>query len=327
MEPLDVLRTWTVQDSPPGAAVAALAARVEALPVGWLEDALAARSVVAMYNARTATAVVPADEAAWFGAAQLPWDDAGLEALGGSALPGVASGLASHVDLAVAAVSSALDGRSLSRDELHEALRSALPEAMLPWCEGCRSHHARRGLLVLAGLHGRLCIVGRAGRQPLFARTDQVVGWSVPEDPGPELVRRYRSAYGASSRQSFQQWSGLGTAHARALWEAVPDVPAETPSLPSGFVLLSPGDPVLLGRDRSDLVPDAAMRKTLWSAIPNVGLVLDDGVPVGLWKSRKKGSALEVSVSGPVDADAVLAFAERLAPHRGARGVQLGPSF
>jgi hypothetical protein len=69
MDPLDVLRAWTVQDSPPGAATAALVARCPSLAVGWLEEAIAARSVVALYNARTATAIVPADEAAAFGAA------------------------------------------------------------------------------------------------------------------------------------------------------------------------------------------------------------------------------------------------------------------
>ena len=62
-----------MQDSPPGAATAALVARVEALPVGWLDDAIyEERTVVALYNARTATAIVPADEAAAYGTALLP---------------------------------------------------------------------------------------------------------------------------------------------------------------------------------------------------------------------------------------------------------------
>src|SRR4051812_15860847 len=163
MEPIDVLRSWAVQDSPPGAAVTALVARSE-VPVGWLERALyQERTVVALYNARTATAIVPAAEAPAFGTAQLPVDDAGFKAVLNHAVPG-SEGFAAPVEMAVAAVSDALDGLTLSRDDLHEALRARLPGELLPWCPGCKSHHARRGLLVMAALRGRLCIAGRAGR-------------------------------------------------------------------------------------------------------------------------------------------------------------------
>ena len=87
-EALDVLRSWAVQDSPPGAAIAAVVARCPDVPVGWLDAALYdERTVVALYNPRTATAVVPADEAAAFGTAFLPPDDAALKAVVDSALP------------------------------------------------------------------------------------------------------------------------------------------------------------------------------------------------------------------------------------------------
>ena len=67
---MDVLRSWAVQDSPPGAATTALLARCAELPVGWLDRAVYEdRTVVALYNARTATAIVPADEVAAFGTA------------------------------------------------------------------------------------------------------------------------------------------------------------------------------------------------------------------------------------------------------------------
>src|SRR4051794_25113152 len=145
MGPLDVLRTWTVQDSPPGAATAALVARVPDLPVGWVERALyEERTAVALYNPRSATAVVPADEAAAFGTAFLPPDDAGLKAIAGRAVPEQDADFAAPVALGVEAISDALDGRALTRDDLHEQLRDRLPEALLPWCPGCESHHARR---------------------------------------------------------------------------------------------------------------------------------------------------------------------------------------
>jgi hypothetical protein len=248
----------------------------------------------------------------------VPDDDAGLKAIVGSALPEHDEGFAEPVALGVAAISDALDGVTLSREDLHEALRQRLPDELLPWCEGCQSHHARRGLLVMAGLHGRLCVADRAGRQPAFARTDQLVGWDAPprEAAGAELVRRYHRQYGASNPAHFAEWAGIGKAHARALWAE--DAQAEGERL-NGVQVIAPGDPLLLGRDREALIPDPAWRKRVWSAIPGTGVVLSDGEPVALWKARKKGERLDVTISG--DAPDERETFERLAAHRGCASV------
>jgi hypothetical protein len=235
-----------------------------------------------------------------------------LKAIAGSALPEHAEGFAEPVALAVDAVAEALDGVTLSRDDLHAALRQRLPGELLPWCPGCESHHARRGLLVMAGLHGRLCIAGRAGRQPAFARTDQLAGWDPPKDAGAELVRRYQAQYGPSNPAHFAEWAGIGKAHARALW--LEDAGAAGERL-DGVRVISPGDPLLLARDREGLVPDPEWRKRVWSSIPGTGVVLSDGVPVALWKARKQGKRLDVTVTG-APPDVREAF-ERLAAHRG----------
>jgi hypothetical protein len=315
VQALDVLRSWAVQDSPPGAATAAIVARAEDVPVGWLDQALYEdRTAVALYNPRTATAIVPADEAAAFASAFLPPDDAAYKAIVGSALPGTTEGYAEPVRLAVDAIADALDGRTLSRDDLHERLRHALPEAMLPWCEGCGSHHARRGLLVLAGLHGKLCLAGRAGRQPAFARTDQLIDWKPPETN--ELVSRYKRQYGTSTHAHFAEWGGIGKAHAKALWTDA----AHEPERLDGLRILAPGDPILQTREREQLIADPAWRKRVWSAIPNTGVVLSDNAPVALWKARKRGTKLEVTITGDAPLDA---FAN-LAEHRGCTSVIAG---
>jgi Winged helix DNA-binding domain len=345
--PADALRGWAVQDSPPGAAAAAVLARAEPVAPGWVEAALyEERSVVALYNARTATAVVPAAEAAAYGTSLLPADEAGLRAIVGSALPDRREDFAGPVDLAVDAVADALDGAVLSRDDLHEALRRRLPAELLPWCPGCQSHHARRGLLVMASLRGRLCIAGRAGRQPAFARTDQWIAWEPPARPaaGAGLLRRYLGAYGPSTPAHFAQWAGLGTSHAKALWALVAGELAETrtdgtrawvladdlprleePPAIRGVRLIAPGDPLLLGRDREAVVSDPSLRGQVWRASGGAGLVLADGEPVALWRGRMRGRALEVAVEafGPVPRAGVEAEAERLAPHRGAASVAL----
>jgi hypothetical protein len=339
-DPAAALARWSVQDSPPGAAAAALAARVEDLQPGWLDAALADRRAVALYNARTATAVVPAEDAAAYGTAQLPPDEAGLKAIVGQSLPGRRTGFAAAVELAVTAVSEALDGRVLSRDDLHEELRGRLPMELLPWCRGCGSHHAKRGLLVMASLHGRLCIAGRAGRQPAFARTDRWVGWEPPDraDAGAELVRRYLSAYGPSTPAHLAAWTGIAPAHARALWATVDgelaevavdgarawvlaaDLPRlEDPPPAPGVRLIAAGDPFLLGRDREALIPDADLRARIWRAIGGPGLVLVDGEPAALWSARKAGRVLRATVEpfAPLPDDAVAAAFARLATHRG----------
>jgi hypothetical protein len=313
---MEVLRSWAVQDSPPGAAVAALVARGE-VQVGWLDRAICEeRTVVALYNPRTATAIVPADEAAAFGTAFLPDDDAGLKAIVDTAVPGRDEGFAEPVALAVDAIGDALDGVTLSRDDLHEALRQRLPEELLPWCKGCESHHARRGLLVMAGLHGKLCIAGRAGRQPAFTRTDQLVGWEPPEDARAELVKRYHRQYGPSSAAHFAEWAGIGKAHARAMWSES----GEPGERLDGLRVIAPGDPLLLGRDREALIPDPAWRKKVWSSIPNTGVILDGGEPVALWKARKQGKRLEVTLTGD---DVPREAFDRLAAHRGCTSVIL----
>lgn len=324
-DPLDAPRSWAVQDSPPGSAVAALVARTEELPAGWLEEALyERREAVALYNPRTATAIVPADEVAAFGTAFLPRDDAGLKAMVGQAVPDRNEGFAEPVKLAVEAISDALDGTELTRDDLHEELRQRLPGALLPWCEVCQVHHARRGLLVMAGLHGRLCISGRAGRQPVFARTDQLVGWEAPDDAPAQLVRRYLRGYGPSTHTHFAAWAGIGKAHARELWAYADEwTPSQDVPKAEGVRLLATGDPLLLARDRETVVHDAAMRKQVWKATGGAGVVLVDGEATATWRSRKQGKRLVVTVDGEAPRAAVKAEAERLAPHRGCTSVEL----
>jgi hypothetical protein len=193
---------------------------------------------------------------------------------------------------------------------------------MLPWCRACQSHHARRGLLIMAALRGRLCIADRAGRQPAFARTDQIAGWDPPDDARAELVRRYLRGYGPSTPAEFARWAGLAKAHARELW-ALAEYEPRDPEPAEGVRLLTTGDPLLLGRDRERLLPDPEARKQVWAAVGGAGVVLVDGEATALWRARKQGKRLEVTIEGKVPQRAVRAEAERLAPHRGCSSVAM----
>jgi len=325
----EVAGSFGVQDSPPGAALAAMAARSD--EAGRLEASLATRELVAVPNPRTAVAILPAADVATYLTALQPPDERALETVLLRAAPG---DFEAAREYAVAAVGEALDGRVLSRDALHEELRGRLPDELLPWCEGCQSHHARRGLLTVAALAGRLCVAGREGRQPAFARTDQ---WTALEPAEPraaqaELVRRYLHHLGPSDHRDLAAWAGIAPAHAKALLATVEDelervdggfllasdvAAFEDPPAARGVRLLGAGDPLLVARDRQHLIADEAVRKRLFRPLGSPGLVLGDGRPAGIWRARKRGRRLvfEVEWLGePVD---IGDEAERLAGLRG----------
>ena len=54
---------------------------------------------------------------------------------------------------------------------------------------------------------------------------------------------------------------------------------------------------------------------------PDTGVVLDDHEPVALWKARKQGKRLEVTLTGEAPAEAF----EPLAAHRGCTSVRVAP--
>jgi Winged helix DNA-binding domain len=322
----EVAASFALQDSPPGAALTALNARsAEAARLG---EALEARELVALPNPRTAVAILPATDVAAYLEALRPPDERALKAVLLNAAPGDYETAREH---AVTAVGAALDGRVLSRDALHEELRGRLPDELLPWCPSCQSHHARRGLLSVVALEGRLCIAGREGRQNTFARTDQWIALA-PAD-GAELTRRYLHHLGPSAHTDLAAWAGIAPSHAKALMKAVADelVPVgkafllaedlaayESPPAARGTRLLGPGDPLLNARDRAVVAPDEALHKRIWRPVGSPGVVLHDGRLAGLWRARKQGRKLSIEtewLGEPID---IAGEAERLAALRGA---------
>ena len=215
---IEVAGSFGLQDSPPGAALTAVNA-AQSEPAR-LDEALEARELVALPNPRTAVAILPAADVATYLEALKPPDERALKAVLLNAAPGDYEAAREH---AVTAIGAALDGRVLSRDALHEDLRGRLPKELLPWCEPCQSHHARRGLLSVAALEGRLCIAGREGRQNTFARTDQWIALEPAGDAGAEFARRYLRHLGPSTHQDLAAWAGIAPSHAKALMQAVED--------------------------------------------------------------------------------------------------------
>jgi hypothetical protein len=326
----EVAGSFGLQDSPPGAALTAAGARSP--DAGRLAQLLESRELVALPNPRTAVAILPAGDVATYLAALQPPDERALETVFLRAVPG---DFEAARERAVVAVGEALDGRVLSRDALHEELRGRLPAEMLPWCEPCQSHHARRGVLTVAALAGRLCYAGQEGRQRAFARTDQ---WTGLEPAGSresqaEFARRYLRHLGPSTHTDLAAWAGISLSHAKTLLKTVEDelvevgkayllaadlAAFERPQQAQGVRLLGPGDPLLGARDKERLIPDKSLRKQIWRMTGSPGVVLSDGRPAGTWRARKQGRRLRVETEwfdGPVD---VREEAGRLAALRGA---------
>lgn len=330
-DPLTAVAACGIQDTPPGWAGVALHARTKGAP-----DPAALVTVNAM---RGAPYLVPRADVAVFTRALVP-EEGGERALVGTAP-------AKEVEAAGFSVREALDRVSeaaregladgpLERDAFHQALRERLPDGLLPWCRGCQSHHVRPGFWRALGPLGVTEMPARAT-------------WALAEEPATgleearsELVRRFLRCYGPATHTHLASWAQTAPAHAKALFGALEDelgavtvagsrrwilaedaARLEAPPRARGVRLLGGFDPYVAQPDRDTLVPDRTVRKALFPAVGRAGAILHDGVLVGLWRSRKKGEALEITpewLGAPAD---LRAEAEAVARARGATEVRL----
>jgi hypothetical protein len=326
-----------LQDTPPGTAALALAARADAAPEALDE-------LVLIPSVRGAPLAVAPEDLAVFSAGLAPPDEDAARAVIGNAwksLNGITAMEA--LDRVSEAVRDSLGDGPLPRDDFHQALRERLPGELLWWCKGCGSHHVHPSLWRATGIRGVLAIVGREGRSAVFGLPPKA---PPLEDPGAELARRFLRAYAPARPKLLADWAGVAGSHAAALWgRAGPLVPVELdgtkawalaedePALvdqptASGVRLLANLDPLHAGRDRELLVPDPVVRKRIWTVLGGPGAVLVGGEVRGLWRGAKKGRKLVVTVEplGRLTSsatDELAAEAERIAPFRGAETGEL----
>jgi Winged helix DNA-binding domain len=326
-----------LQDTPPGTAALALAARADVAPEALDE-------LVLILSVRGAPLAVAREDLAVFSAGLEPPDEDAAKAVVGNAwrsLDGITAMEALH--RVSEAVHDSLRDGPLPRDDFHQALRERLPGELLWRCKGCGSNHVHPSLWRATGIRGVLAIVGREGRSAVFGLPPRAPRL---EDPGAELARRFLRAYGPARPKLLADWAGLAGSHATALWgRAGPLVPVDLDGTKAwalaedepvllnqpkagGVRLLANLDPLNAGRDRELLVPDPAVRKRIWTVLGGPGTVLVDGEVAGLWRAAKKGKKLVVTVEplGELTAsarDELAAEAERIAPFRGAATAEL----
>jgi DNA glycosylase AlkZ-like len=346
---IDAAGVCGVQDTPPGNAGVALAARVAGLTPAALEEALLDdRSLLRFLGPRGAAYVVPRDDAAVFGPGALAADEESLrEQLAGSWPPIDAAGWTAREALAMVLgvlATVVADGESRTKGQLSEALHGRLPTELEPWCEVCDIHHVPDQLLRLAGTAGVFCYGWPQGSRQTLMGTDIWLGGPLGSDvPGArtELVRRFVHAYGPVTPVHFAAWTGIGVAEARqrfvelganlveakldgaVAWLLADDANVlDDPPTASGARLLPASDPFLAQRDRATLLPDKTAQRAVWRPAGAPGMVLVTGHPVGTWRARGAGSQLEVTIDpftklSDRQRTAIESEAELLPPFRG----------
>jgi hypothetical protein len=293
-----------------GAALLALAARSDTVTREAYSAAVDSGELVVAHVVRGAIHAVAPGDHALYGRALIARDDRELTAQLGEQVRRLAAekGFSPRaaLDEVAAATKDALQGGALDKNGLHEALRGRVGPDVMPWCEGCGSHHVAPMLwrygTVEAGVRldsERRYTIGKPGRAPKAS----------------EAVRRFLSFYGPSTPDTFGDWAGLAKSHAKRLWEEVSgelvevragkgkawiladDLGAlESPPAVQGIRLLPPGDPYLQKPNRPLLAPESELRKRLFRPVASPGAVLKDGRVVGLWRAKAKGRKTEISV-------------------------------
>lgn len=222
----------------------------------------------------------------------------------------------------------------LDKNELHEELRGRVRAELLPWCQGCGSHH-------VSPMLWRWALVRVSARRDSQHR--YVPGEAGVAGSAAEVARRLLRFYGPATVDELEAWAQLARSQARRLWQEIEgelvevdggcllaeDAAAlESPPKVEGLRLLPPGDPFLQRPNRATLVPDPALRKRVFRPVGSPGVVLQDGELAGLWRPRARGARLELELErlGRIDRDALTAAAERVAELRGAREVRLSVS-
>lgn len=279
-------------------------------------------------------AVAPADHAL-FGRALVARDDQELTAQLGEQVKRLAaekgfSPRAALDEVAEATTEALANGRALGKNDLHEEWRARVREDLMPWCQGCGSHH-------VAPMLWRYATV-EAG-----ARLDSARRYMLGERRRPpaadEGVRRFLRFYGPAAVGGFADWAGVAKPHARRLWEAVASdltevrvggekawlleedlSELESPAPARGMRLIPPGDPYLQKPNRRLLAPEPELRKRLFRPVGSPGAVLQDGRLAGLWRAKAKGKKVELTVErlGRFAQGAAEEEAQRVAELRGA---------
>ena len=295
-----------IQDTPPGNADVALAARVD-LEGPAAAAAIESKRLVATWSLRGAPHLLPPDDLPVFTLGARP-SDGTITALWGQPEHAL-------VDVEKRMV-AALGTRARTKGELSAAVTEKVSAELAPYCRGCDVHHPNESVFRGAPLLGRIVLTSTSPVVLTRART-----WLGSDATGDveslrtELLLRYLRCYAPTTATHFAAWAGITGADAKARWTAVADALVPVHAGRRAFVLEddldalehavpAPGvrflpskDVFLQARDRDLLLPEKAHRSAVFTMLGGPGVVLVDGAPVATWRGAAKGTRYDVTVT------------------------------
>ncbi len=247
-----------------------------------------------------------------------------------------------ELDRLIASVAEALDGQTLTREELAGEVGrlSGSPELAEKMAGSWGS------LLKPAGFLGKLVFAPSLGQRVRFTRPDRWLGgWREvdPDEAVHEVTRRFLGAHGPATREDFGRWWGVSPAQAstriRQLGHKVVPVEVEgvrawmlathaeeiaRAELPGSVRLVPAFDHyVISGGGHAERLLPGPFRKRIYRPQAWVSpVMLVDGRMDGVWRHDRKGSRLVVTLEPFVRLKAATkraaeAEAERLAEFLG----------
>ncbi|MHB0987119.1 MAG: winged helix DNA-binding domain-containing protein [Bellilinea sp.] len=199
----------------------------------------------------------------------------------------------------------------LTRDEIAQLLK----DHSLPFVGQATVH-----ILFRAVCEGDICPGVDRGKKPTYTQFEKRYGALEPRprlEALTELALRYLAAYGPARPEDFAAWSGVKISEARPLWQSKTDqiLPVEIEGTPNWILksqatwleslesqppvlrLLPRFDTYLLGYANRDLLIDPSFNKKLFKGGGTISaVVVLDGWVIGVWKTKARGKALELTV-------------------------------
>ncbi|MEV0728641.1 winged helix DNA-binding domain-containing protein [Polymorphospora sp. NPDC050346] len=362
---LDAAGRCGIQNSPPGSALLALHARVRDLTGAQVSEAVAdEKSLLQTWSMRGSPFYFPTVDAPVFTTGVLPPTEKAMRHF----VPGVEQtltkldmSLTEAVGLSGAEIGDVLSGRQLPINELGAEvagrIAGKLPDEQRrrweeegPYAPGQPLGEGVVHFCIrILTLQGVVCFAPRAGNKAPFVLVDEWLGHPIPDiDPEAaraELLRRYLRCYGPSTRGDFAAWVGIQAGDTEPWWSLVEDELTQvefggkswvltedvdtlrSAPTPKGARLLPPRDPYTQLRDRETIV-DKKYRGEVWKTVGEPGTILADGRITGIWRPRKSGRKLTITIKtfGSLPARTKKSLqdeAEQVAPLRDASSVDV----
>lgn len=355
-----------IRNTPPGSALLALHARINGMTPDTLDEALGngGGALAEVLGMRISPVIVPVEDLAIFTLGALPREEASARAvltnLKGNLDDAKLTALGAIEQAAEAAEAELADG-PLERGALSAGMTRRLPKALGPFCKPCGTHHVFESLFRLAGVSGAF-VIERDGKRSLYVHADRRFPSRSRQESSvlrDDLLQRFLHCFGPATPQDFAAWVGIANGEARADFDRVADSLVEVevedghegakrtrgrtsapvvhrddlprlqqPAEPDGVRFLPPYDAYLDQRDRLTLIQDKDLHKRVWSSIGGPGTLLANGEIAGIWRARKAGKRLAVTVEplGPLPKKVrseTEAEAEALGPIRGCSDVEV----